>query len=61
MNRLSPVETSFQFVLKEDRQSSAQFDETNTTLKQNVVDLAKLPIKYASGISKRGGSLKILV
>ena len=51
VNILYPVETNFQFVLKDNRQGSAQIDDTNTRPKQNAGDLAKFRIKYASGIT----------
>ena len=51
VNRLYPVETNFQFVLKDDKQGSDQNDEANTRPKRNAADLAKLRIKYASGIN----------
>ena len=35
-----------------------QIDEANTRPKRNDADLAKLLIKYASGINWRGGSVK---
>ena len=51
VNRLYPVETNFQFVLKGDKQRSDQKDEANSRPKQNAAELAKLRIKYASGIN----------
>ena len=42
---------NFQFVLKGDKQSSDQKDEANSRSKQNAAELAKLRIKYASGIN----------
>ena len=51
LNRLYPMETSFQFFLKDDRPGSAQKDETNTRPKGNAAGLIKSPIKYASGIN----------
>ena len=51
VNRLYPVETNFQFVLKGDKQGSDQKDEANSRPKRNAAELAKLRIKYASGIS----------
>ena len=51
VNRLFPIETSFQFVLKNKRQGIAQKDETITRPKRIATDLAKLRIKYASDIN----------
>ena len=51
VNRLYPVETNFQFVSKEDKQCSDQKDEADNRLKRNPSELAKLRIKYASGIN----------
>ena len=51
VNRLYLVETNFQFVLKGYKQGSDQKDKANTRLKENAADLAKLRIKYASGIN----------
>ena len=51
VNRLYRVETNFQFVLKGDKQRSDQKDEANSRPKQNAAELAKLRIKYASGIN----------
>ena len=59
VNRLYPVETNFQFVLKGDKQFSDQKDETDSRPKWNAVKLAKLRIKYASGINWRGAVLNI--
>ena len=56
VNRFYPVEKSFRFVLKNDRQGNAQKDETNTRLKRNAADLAKLQIKLSSGINWRADS-----
>ena len=52
------MEMNFQFVLKGDKQSSDQKDEANSRSKQNATELAKLRIKYASGINWRGASVK---
>ena len=38
VNRFYPVEKSFRFVLKDDRQGNAQKDETNTRPKRNAAD-----------------------
>ena len=56
VNRFYPVEKSFRFVLKNDRQGNAQKDETNTRLQRNAADLAKLQIKLSSGINWRADS-----
>ena len=48
---LYPVEKGFQFVLKGNKQDSDQKDEANSKRKQNAAELAKLRIKYASGIN----------
>ena len=56
VNRFYPVEKSFRFVLKDDRQGNAQKDETNTRPKWNAADLAKLQIKLSSGINWRADS-----
>ena len=45
------METNFQFILKGGEQGSDQKDEANTRPKRNAADLAKLQIKYASGIN----------
>ena len=58
VNRLYPVETNIQFVLKDDKQGSDQKDKQNTRPKRNAADLAKLRIKYASSTNSRGGSVK---
>ena len=58
VNKLYPVETNFQFVLKDDKQGSDHKDKANTRPKPNAAALAKLQIKYASGINWRGGSVK---
>ena len=52
------METNFQFVLKGDKQCSDQKDEADSKPKGNAAELAKLRIKYASGINWRGGSVK---
>ena len=51
VNRLYPVETIFQFVLKGEKQGTDQKDEANTRPKGNAADFAKLRINYASGIN----------
>ena len=45
------METNFQFVLKDDKQGSDHKDKANTRPKPNAAVLAKLQIKYASGIN----------
>ena len=45
------MEINFQFILKGVEQGSDQKDEANTRPKRNAADLAKLQIKYASGIN----------
>ena len=45
------METNFQFALKGDKQGSDRKDEANSRPKRNTAELAKLRIKYASGIN----------
>ena len=52
------METNFQFVLKGDKQGSDWKDEANSRPKRNAAELAKLRIKYASGINWRESSAK---
>ena len=51
VNKLYPLETNFQFVSKGDKQCSDQKDEADSRPKRNAAELAKLRIKYASGIN----------
>ena len=58
VNRLYSVEMRFQFVLKDDRKSSGQKEETKIKPKRNAGDLAKIQIKNASDINWRKDSVK---
>ena len=63
VNRLYPLETNFKFVLKDSEQNKVQevMKEGICRPKREAAELAKVRMRYAPGINRRGVSVKYRV